>query len=701
MQDPRLSDHVYSRHGEHLGDAPAPAARSHVMRRRILVFFGVFLVSAVLSLAYTFVRPAVYLASARVQITPQLKSPTNDVAAQQDASQAFLVEMQVFGSRPLLEKVAARLKERGQALEGDGDPVLRLQNLLTVNPGGGTNVVQIEAQSAQRELVAPLVNTVVDVYREEQVRSGDNASQTLLANAREEARVMDAQVAERKKAVEAFRLRANIVSAERDENQVLARLKGMGTSLAAANEREATAEGRLRGVEQAVAEGRLAQLAKDNPTVAGMEQRLSQWREEWRALERQFTPNYLGMDPDARALRMRIDSLEQQLEVERGKAQQNAVSVAREELASARAASRRLQQQLAEDRQSVQGFSRSFADFKGMQDELDGLEKLRQTAQQRLLSLEASVGTRKPQLQVLELATAPDSAWRPLYARDAAISLAGSLLLAFLAVWFVEFFNREAVVAPGPSTVIIPQPWMPGPFAAMGAGAHGASGLLPGHAAAGPWLQAPQHGPSPGPAPQLGVAPPLPRELTATEVQQLLGSAAPGDQPVLACLLCGLLPAELAALRTGDIDRAARTLKIPGPAHRSIALPAALVEALRAGDAAAPGASLFTNAQGADLAPEDIQAMVTSSAHDAHLARPHEVTPETLRHTYIAHLVRQGLRFSELHRVVGRLSAEALNALAALAPPSERVGLGAVEGVLPGVRDWAASAAPRETSTEV
>jgi succinoglycan biosynthesis transport protein ExoP len=694
LQDPRLSDRsdrIYSSTGDSLGPEPG-VPRSRVMRRRIAVFFGVFLVCAVASLAYTFVRPAVYLASARVQVTPQLKSPVNDIAAQQDSNQAFLVEMQVFSSRPLLEKVAARLKDRGQAIDaGVGDPVAALQNMLTVNPLGGTNVVQIEAQGAQRERVAPVVNTVIDVYREEQARAGETASAKMLADLREETRVMDTQVAERKKAVEAFRLRANIVSAERDENQVLARLKGMGTSLATANEREATAEGKLRAVEQAVAEGRLAQLSKDNPTVAGMEQRLSQWREEWRALERQFTPNYLGMDPDAKALKMRIDSLEQQLEVERGKAQQNAVSVAREELNSARAASRRLQQQLNEDKTSVQGFSRSFADFKTMQEELDGLEKLRQTARQKLLTLEASESTRKPWVQVVELATTPESAWRPLYARDAAISVVASLLLAFLAVWFVEFFNREEVVA-GPSTVIIPQQWMPNPY-------QDASARLPHAGVAPPMLRQ-----GPGGVAQAALpmpAQPLPRELMPAEVQQLLTAAAPEHQPMLACLLCGLSPAELQALRVGDADPAAHTLAVTGASRRVLQLPPAMLQALqRPANRPADGA-LFAGAHGEPLQTEDIEAVVTSSAHDAHLDQPHEVTPETLRHTYIAHLVRQGLRFGELNRVAGRLSAEALNALAALAPPSERVSLAAVDTVLPGVRGWADSATAAETSTEV
>ena len=683
MQDPRLSDRIYPAR-EHLGEPAARRPPSHAMRRRIVVFASVFLVCALASLAYTFARPAIYQATAKVQVTPQSRSPLNDTAAQQDSNQAFLVEMQVFSSRPLLEKVVARLKERGQAFESatDADAVAALQNMLTVDPVGGTNVAQIEAQGPQRLLVAALVNTVIDVYRDEQARAGDAASRTLLAGAREESRVMDAQVAERKKAVESFRMRANIVSAERDENQVLARVKGLGASLAAANEREATAEGRLRAVEQAVAEGRLAQLSKDNPTVAGMEQRLSQWREEWRALERQFTPNYLGMDPDARALKMRIDSLEQQLEVERGKSQQNALAVAREELAGARAATRRLQQQSSEDKASVQTFSRSFVDFKAMQDELDGLEKLRQGAQQRLMALEASELTRKPRVQVVELATTPESAWRPLYARDAAISVAGSLILAFLAVWFVEFFNREEPVPHGPSTVIFPQPWMPGAYP-PGAAARLQAGEAPALLQEGRALPA--------------LAQPLPRELDSAEVAALLASAATEVQPLLACLLCGLRPDELAALRVGDVSPSAGTLTVPGDSRRRLALPPSLLESLRHRSAAdGDEALLFPGPDGQTLRPDDVAAAVTSSAHDAALAQPHDISPEALRHTYLAYLVRQGLRFGELGRVVGRLSTEALNGLAPFAPSTERLSLEAVDPVLPAVRQWAVSRAGTE-----
>ena len=67
---------------------------------------------------------------------------------------------------------------------------------------------------------------------------------------------IDAKVAEKKRAMEEFRMRANIVSGERDENQALSRVKGLGTSLTAATDREAVAEGRLRALEQAAIEGK-------------------------------------------------------------------------------------------------------------------------------------------------------------------------------------------------------------------------------------------------------------------------------------------------------------------------------------------------------------------------------------------------------------------------------------------------------------
>ena len=643
--------------------------RSAGMRRRAIVFFSVFALCAIASLAYSFMRPAVYLASARLQVMPQGKLPQAE-SLPADSAPAVLVELQVLNSRPLLETVATRLEKDGELRNLPADRVTALQSMLSVTRLEGTNVILIEARGPDRSLLPRLVNVLVETYAEQQLQAGRTSTQAELAEAREAARVIDERTAAKKREVEAFRMRSNIVSAERDENQALSRVRGLGASLSTATDREAVAEGKVQALEQAVQEGKRAPQAKDNPTVAGLENRLSQLREEWRAMERKYTPQYLDMDPVAVALKTRIGNLEQQLANERSKSQLNALAEAREELASARSVTRRLQQRLAEDKQSVQAFSRQFGEYQAMQEELRGLDQMRMAARQRLLALEASELARKPRIKVLEAATTPDAPWRPLYWRDAGIGMGASIVLAFLAVWFVEFFDRSEPMPIGPSTVIIPQPWIP----------VGRPDLLAAGASTGP-LSALERGAS---APLL--AAPDARELNDQEVRRLLGNATAENLPLLVCMLCGLTDAELIALRTADLDLSARTLSVPAQPRRVLTLDEPLPGLLPQPAGAQPDAPLFAHANGQAFTPEDVRAAVLSSALDAALDNAQTVGPQTLRLTYIAHLVREGLRFSDLGKLVGRVPPETLNSLAPLAAGSQRVGLAEVDRLIPGVR---------------
>jgi integrase len=178
----------------------------------------------------------------------------------------------------------------------------------------------------------------------------------------------------------------------------------------------------------------------------------------------------------------------------------------------------------------------------------------------------------------------------------------------------------------------------------------------------------------------------LPRELEQHEVGQLLAATAPEHLPLLACLLCGLSAEEAGALRVGDLDGAAGRLTVPGEAPRVLALSAPLLTLLvaSAGSGASPQQPLLS-VSGQALAAADVASVVTSSAFDAGLEQPQSVTPESLRHTYVAFLVRQGLRFGDLGRLVGRLSSEQLNALGPLAPPGERRPLAEIEALMPAV----------------
>ena len=666
---PNLFDAIHATRSDTQID---PTQRSQAMRLRVFIFSGVFVLCLLASLSYTFMRSAIYMANARIQITPSERVPASKTVAAPDSTQAFLIEVQMINSRPLLEKVVKKLQNQGLLKPIDADPVSTVQDMLMVLPVAGTQIVQLQAKGSDHVLVASLINAVIEAYRDEQAATGNTATQTQLDETREEVQVIEKKVAEKKKTLETFKLNANIVSSERDENQTLSRLKGLGTSLNTATDREATTAGRVRAIEQAITQGRHTPLLKDNPTVTGIESRLSQLKEEWRSLERQFMPQYLDMDANARSLKTRISALEQQLEVERLKGQQTALADAKEELASVQATTQHLHQQLTNDKQDAQTFSRNFSEYQGMREELQGLEQMRQTSKQKLLAMESSEAARRPRIQVIEPAVPPDAPWRPLYWRDAGISLAASLLLGFLAVWFVEFFKRTEPPQPGPSTVIIPPSWMAMTLSHVERLGTGAT------AQSTPTLTGAQD------SQQLPA--PLPRELHSDEIENLLEAAAPEEAAILACLLCGLSVDEVVALRQQLVDTNRGTLEVPGESNRVLPLPALLRSLPTPRLSEAPDDFLFLKATGRPLDTEDVHSIVTSSAYDAALTQPQSVTPAALRHTYVAFLVRQGLRLGELSQLVGRLNAQDFHSLAPLMPESQRVSIEQVERLLPVLR---------------
>jgi len=650
---------------QHSGFA-GPAPRSLAMRRRLKVFVAVFGLSLLLGLGLDFMRSAVYTASAKLQIIPApglVAGAASAAATLAPMAPALQLEGEILRSRALVQQAVEQLSAQGLLKPGAADPVLAVQQLLSVRPVADSQLLQLQAQSPDAALVAPLVNTLVEVYRRAQSESGSLASNEQLDAAREEIRVVEARLADKRHAAEGYRQQNRIVSSERDESQALTRLKGLNTSLQQATDRQAVSEGKVQALEQAVAQGKRLPQARDNPTVAGLEARLSQAREDWRGMERQYTPQYLDMDPGARALKARIANLEQQLDAERSKSQQMALAEAREELASTRATVQRLQQQLSGDRQEVQSASQQLGAYQVMQAEIHGLEQLLQAARQKLLALESSERARRPQLLVLEPAVTPAAPSSPAYWRDAGLVLAAALLLGFLAVWFVEFFNRSEAPAPMPTTVVIPQPMMGLPAQGM-------------------------------PLPSLPVAPERallasapPRELQAGEVEQLLAAATPEHRPVLAALLCGLTVDELLALQLQHVDAKRGQLQVPGADARRLPLAAPLRAAWALNAGGAPELPLLQHATGRALQADEVHMIVAATAHDAQLDGAGALTAETLRHSFIAFLVRQGLRFSELGQLVGRLSSEALNALAPLAPASERRGIEDIEPLLPALRD--------------
>ena len=646
-------------------DFEAAAWTRRANRRRLVVFLAVFFVVAVSGLAYVYARPAIYEADARLNFaTPSIQriEALGPGAAAGDRPFSIADEAQYLSSRPLLSTVWERLKSTAAPVPERlslADPVAAMQSMLTVVPVEQSRIVTIHARGREPRFLAAFVDQLIGAYQESLAARYRTASSSELVDIGDEAGKLQAAVVAKRKEVDAFRARYNIVSVERDENQVLSEVKGTSTALNLANEKLVAAEGRMKALDDAQSSGRAVTRSRDNPTLAALEQQAATIRADLKEVARTFTPQYMEIDPKIRSQRARLADIEQQIVAQGESSQAAALQEARDNLASARATVASLRSQLASNQQSVQSFTSHFTEYQAMQDELKRLEVLRQKAVERQAALDAESGSRRPQVQVVEGASVPTSPASPPYTRDAGIALGIALVAALLAMGIVELFNRPPA---RPATIVVPQSWSP---MAMG----------------GPTLQALEAGPAPmqldgaRATPALAAPDPLPRELSTDELGALLHASDARLRAAIALLSIGVAPPDVVELRSEQFDRAQGALRV---GDRTIAVP--------------PGvSSLFEDGAVIDRAWSNegaLDARLLYAAHDAGIEQADEVTASAVHHTYVAWLVRQGIRFSDLAAVVGDLRPDRLNAYARLAPAGTRRPFSELDALHPVVREW-------------
>lgn len=665
----------------------SPAQRSN--RRRLVVFAGVFAVLMVAGMVFNYSRPAVYLASTRLQINPgavQVESAVATGGTQgTNAIRSLQSELQVLTSRPLLESAITQLSPTLQAAAADlgSDAVSTMQDGLEARITEGTNVVTLSLQAGHSELAAGLVNALALAYKERLERDYQATTGDSIVQNQEEVERLQQRVAQKRGEIEEFRLRHNIVSLEREENQLLGQINGQTEALNRAQERVAVAEGKLRSARQTLTSARQVgrnQVPRVDPALAGMEQRASALREEMVELNRKFTKAYLEMDPNARSIRDRLAELERQIAqqekigaqneaTEQQLARKTSLTAAEEELMAARDAAERLQAQALSNRGMIQKFSARFNEYRNLSAELAPIEALLRDAMQRKARLEAGERGRRPSVNVLEPAIAPREPWQPQYTRDAGLVLGGSLVLALLAMWMVELFNKQDVQ---PTMVVARtsrpsfEPGHYGDLAITGRG-NGAP------AVAGPGAVVPPLHQGLLTAPDSS-----PRELRDHEVAALLDNCVPAARLFSHLMLRGLTAEEALALDAGSLEHSGKCIRVGGSAARSVSLDTGFFDYLTS-IAATDGRGLVAALGEKALTAEEMEVQLLYAAHDAGIDDPSGVTPQALRHTCAAHLARQGIRLSELAKLMGPLDASQARNLSAIAPAGRRLNLDEVE----------------------
>ena len=656
---PRDNPEPTVHHAEvHVIQTTYTSSASSASRWRTRTFLGVFFVVLVGGLAYTFLRPAEYRSAATLAISKT--TPTSaaarpavgslgDVGGAQQAETdpaAIVAEVHRLLAWPVLTGLQDQL--RAALPDAPVPSASELQHMLAATPVTGTNVIELSAEGEGREALPRILQAWIDLYIEERVSRKAEEGSSNRAELEQQLANISERLAAKRAELEIFRAKHDIVSMEREDNAMTARLKGLNTALAETTKKQAETEARVMAMRRDIAAGKLVLRREDRSDIVAMQTRAREMHEQLRELEKSYTDQYINRDPRLRALKENLESLERKATEQSAASQRAALAEAEQDLASAEQTIVSLRRQLDENKAAALEFAARFSEHKALVAEVDQIEDMARLAQNRLVQAELAEASRLPKVVVVAPPSYPETHIRPFYTRDAAVSLAVATGIGLLAVWLVDFLRRSGREA------FETQPLVHISMPAGGTvGTLGAAGLNP--ALSAPHLALPN-------------SPAMPRELSPEEVRSLWKAAGSEGRLVLAGLLGGLQAAELTLMRWSDVDREAGTVQAPGGSPRPVPLSRGLRAALD--DCPARETDLLLgDASHGPLSPADLEGLIAAAAHDAGLSNPGEVSSDVLRHTYLAYLVRQGARFSDLPRLVGYIAPAAYSLYGPLSPP--------------------------------
>ncbi len=647
---------------EVLARPPGPAMVREPLRRarRFRVFALVFLLILAAGSLWNFTRPPLYRAAATLLV--QLPDGVGYAAGAGGADpQNLAVQSRILLGQELLTDTLARAAAVDPGID-DLDPEA-LRRTLDVRSTEGTNLLELSATGGDPGRLAVIVQAWTEAYLDRRRTQSETDVRTAEARFQDEYDRLAAEKRAKAAALDRYRAEHDIDSMEQEGNQAPARLAALTKELNTARADEQKAEAAREALDAAIARGEPVVPPEQESVVRQLVSEAAKLRSELAALEKRYTRVYLDSEPTLKELPGNLARLDAQIKQEVAKGQAHLRSTLTRDLDRARRQARLLEQQLAVQRSEASRFTSRFAHYQTLKQDLERVDELHRTVEQRLIEVRTKAQDRYPQVKVLEPAVVPRRPFQPEYWRDFLYNLGAALLAALAAVLLLEFLSRRERTEDERLPVTGVRVFAAAPGSPAGLTADRGAIPLPPRDAVGA-LEAREVPSLPGV---------LPRELLAAEVRALTELADPATRQAIGLLLSGLTPGEVAALDEDAIDLAAAEVRVPGDGRR-VPLAGPLRE-LFAGYQPVP---LWSGAPGLD-GVAGLLGRIRLLAHDAGLAHPTEVDAAALRHTYICHLVRQGARLTEIERIIGRIPAAELARYGVYSPAGAAKPLAAIQ----------------------
>lgn len=612
---------------------------------RLVIFTSVFLSCLLLSLGFIFLQPAIYQSYATLLTVAKTAI---DQASREADVQHVAIQKQVLLGSELLTETADRLRKGDDTEAGINLTPAAIRDMLDVRPVADTNLVEMVAEGNEPGLLPRLINTWIDVYLDARSAEIARSKGSTVEMMQEELVALTEKIQQKRLELEQFRQHNEIVSVEQQDNEALARLKGLTDSLNKASEEEVKAKARLDTIRRSIERGQVVVPNEDTRTLSALERRAQELREQLEELDRQYTREYMALSPDLKVIPDKLRALEDEIQHIRRKGQTVVVSDAEQEYAAARQATRSIQEQLDQHRKKAAEFTARFTEHDALKSDLEELEQLYRDTQARLAQIEAQHTGKYPYVDVIERAFLPHHPIRPDYLWNAMIATLTSLLLGLAAIWILEFLmhkEQEKLAIHLSGIHLHNQDNLP----------HSAFDVLP----STPSVNFPKQ-------PAQALEHTSMNELTPQQITTLFQAANIRQKQLLVLLLSGMTPDEITRLQQDDINLGHNLLTVRSVPDRTIPLHPVL--------AALYGehGHCLTDPVGNRLNQEELEALLTCLQIDADLSADNQVSAERLRQTYILYLVRQGIRLGDLESITGYIAPTELSSYGTYAPAGTR-----------------------------
>jgi uncharacterized protein involved in exopolysaccharide biosynthesis len=292
-----------------------------VVRQRLSVAVGVFLLVVLATVLYAWTRTPRYTATSRLLV----ESGGVNLTAMQDAydpgrtslTQRDIIQTQIqlIKSTPVMEAVLQQgFLAQSKDFRESKDPVRTLAEMIQVTPARSGYVIDVSVERENPAEAAQIVNAVVSAYLAENRRRRRGVSDDGIAELQKKSAELRVRLDEATAALHAFMVTNRMVSFEDAQNIVVERLKGLNNNLMKAEPLRMQAEAHYRTAEAAMKAGQTESIpeVQASTLINGLKMDLSRLEQQYSEMQARLGANH----PQLQSVVAQIDALKTKLAME-------------------------------------------------------------------------------------------------------------------------------------------------------------------------------------------------------------------------------------------------------------------------------------------------------------------------------------------------------------------------------------------------